>query len=361
MRIADLPSPALLIDLQMVRDNIAAMIQLAGNCERLRPHCKTHKIKEIIALEREQGIRKHKCATLAEAEMLAECGVTDILLAYNAVGPNIPRVVRLLQRYPQLQFACTADHAEPLSQLSAAVAASGCRMQVLLDLDVGMHRTGVPLGAAAVELYGRIATLPGIQPGGLHVYDGHNHGSDVETRRATTQAIWRDVASFRDTLTSRGWSVPRITAGGTPSFPYFAEIDDAALELSPGTIVLHDAGYAEHFPDLPFQRAAKLLTRVISCPAADRLTLDLGHKAVAADPPAGQRVSFPALPDAVALLHNEEHLVLETTHAAQYQPGDMLLAWPTHVCPTCALHKEVYVMEGENVIATWIVASRDRV
>ena len=138
-------------------------------------------------------------------------------------------------------------------------------------------------------------------------------------------------------------------------------MNDSTLELSPGTIVLHDAGYARHYPDLKFTPAARLMTRVISRPAANRMTLDLGHKAIAADPPAGQRMTFPALPDAIAVMHNEEHLVLETAEAERFQPGDILFAWPTHICPTCALHKEVYAVEDEQVIGTWQLASRDRV
>src|SRR4029453_140978 len=101
-----------------------------------------------------------------------------------------------------------------------------------------------------------------------------------------------------------------------------------AIELSPGTIVFHDWGYGESFPDLAFTPAALMLTRVISRPTADRVTLDLGYKAGASDPPAGNRVLFPDLPDAKAVLQNEEHLVLETAQAHRFQPGDELWAIP---------------------------------
>jgi D-serine deaminase-like pyridoxal phosphate-dependent protein len=361
MQVAELLSPCLLIEPHLVKQNIAEMVRIAGSATRLRPHCKTHKLREVIAMELAQGITKHKCATLAEAEMLAACGVTDILLAYNVVGPNIARVVRLLERYPAVKFACTADHPAPIAALAEALRAANQTAAVLLDVDVGQHRTGVMPGPAAVELYRLLATTPGIQPGGLHVYDGHNHQSNLAERRAAVELLWQSVKAFQATLLAEGLPVPRITAGGTPTFPIFAELQDAVLELSPGTIVLHDAGYARHFPDLAFTPAARLMTRVISRPAPNRITLDLGHKAVAADPPAGQRLFFPALPDAKAILHNEEHLVLETAAAEEYQPGDRLFALPTHICPTCALHKEVYAVEGEQVLGTWQLASRDRV
>jgi D-serine deaminase-like pyridoxal phosphate-dependent protein len=112
---------------------------------------------------------------------------------------------------------------------------------------------------------------------------------------------------------------------------------------------------------LRFTPAALLLTRVVSRPTKDRVTLDLGYKAVASDPPAGNRVMFPDLPDAKAVLQNEEHLVLETSQADRFQPGDELFAIPRHVCPTSAMHKDVYVVSAGKLIGNWKVAARDRV
>jgi D-serine deaminase-like pyridoxal phosphate-dependent protein len=111
---------------------------------------------------------------------------------------------------------------------------------------------------------------------------------------------------------------------------------------------------------MDFKPAVAMLTRVISRPTHDRLTCDLGNKAVASDPPKGQRVMFPDLPDAEQVLHNEEHLVLQTSHANEYQPGDELYAIPKHVCPTSALHKQAYVVEGGRVVDMWDVTARDR-
>jgi D-threonine aldolase len=135
---------------------------------------------------------------------------------------------------------------------------------------------------------------------------------------------------------------------------------DPAIELTPGTCVLWDAGYGELFSDLKFRPAALLLTRVVSRPTADRLTLDLGTKAVASDPPLGKRVVFPDLPDARQVIHNEEHLVLETARAADFQPGDELLAIPRHICPTSALYKEMFVVSEGRIIGQWPVTARDR-
>jgi len=353
-------SPALLVYREIVIRNLKKMITIAGGAERLRPHCKTHKMPAVTKIELAMGITKHKCATFAEAEMLADCGVKDIFLAYNVVGPNITRAVRFLQRFPKIRFAVTADHAAMIAKLSDAMMAAGTTIQVVLDLDSGLHRTGVIPGPEAAILYQQIVDAPGLEPGGLHLYDGQNHQTNFEERAAAVRVCWDAAAQLRDDFVQHGWSVPAIICGGTGSFPVYAKLADKAVELAPGTCVFHDAGYGIAFPDMDFQPAAVMLTRVISRPTYDRLTCDLGNKSVAADPPKGQRVIFPDLPDAEQVLHNEEHLVLQTSSAKHYQPGDELYAIPKHICPTSALHKQAYVIEGGNVVEMWDVTARDR-
>lgn len=353
-------SPALIVFRELLEDNLRRMIEIAKRPDRLRPHCKTHKTREIARMELDRGIIKHKCATFAEAEMLADVGIRDIFLAYNLVGPNIRRAVEFLQRYPEVTLCVTADHPRSIALLGEAMQAAGKAIEVLLDIDVGQHRTGVPVGPTAKELYRQIASTLGLRAGGFHVYDGHQHQESRDERREAVLAEFRKVQTFRDELVRDGLSIPRLVSGGTASFPIYAEIDDPTIELSPGTCVLNDIGYSEHFPDLVFPPAAVMLTRVVSRPAPDRVTLDLGYKAVASDPPAGKRVSFPALPDAVQVLQNEEHLVLQTARAEEFQPGDELIAIPRHVCPTCALHRQIFVIAGGKLVDRWDVVSRDR-
>src|SRR5262245_37196399 len=103
-------SPALLFYKDVIQHNIRRMIERAGGAHRLRPHCKTHKTREIVQMQLAVGVTKHKCATIAEAEMLAQVGVPDVLLAYPIVGPNCRRFAQLVQRYPKTQFATLADH-----------------------------------------------------------------------------------------------------------------------------------------------------------------------------------------------------------------------------------------------------------
>jgi D-serine deaminase-like pyridoxal phosphate-dependent protein len=355
------PSPALLFYPDLIRRNLRRAVEVAGGPGRLRPHVKTHKTREIVRLWLDLGVGKHKCATLAEAEMLAECAAPDVLIAYPLVGPNAERLARLAERYPKTRFATLADDADAVRALSAAVAARNQRVDVLIDLDVGQHRTGVALGPKAAELYELIAALPGVVPGGFHVYDGHNRQEDPAERSAAVDDLLEPVLAFQAALEKYGLPVPRLVLGGTPTFPIHARRTEPGVECSPGTMVLHDVGYGTKFPDVSgFTPAAVVFTRVVSRPTPTRVTLDLGTKAIASDPPAGQRCQVLGVPDAVGVAHNEEHLVIETPAAERFHPGDGLYAIPAHVCPTVALYPRALTVEDGTVTGSWVIAARDR-
>ncbi|HTU91316.1 MAG TPA: D-TA family PLP-dependent enzyme [Gemmataceae bacterium] len=355
-------SPALLFFKDLIRANIARAVELAGGAERLRPHVKTHKTREIVRLEMEAGIRKHKCATIAEAEMVASCGVTDVLIAYPLVGPNCGRLARLMRAYPNCRFSVLVDHTAGIMALSQVMSAEGRQVDVLLDIDVGQHRTGVAPGAEAVALYEMLQRSPGLRADGLHAYDGHNRQESFVERQKVVQTQLEPVFNLRTMLVQKGLPVPRFVVGGTPTFPIHARLEVAGLECSPGTMILHDHGYGSRFPDVAgFTPAALLLTRVSSLPTPARITLDLGYKAVSSDPPAGNRCLLLDVPDYQPILQNEEHLVIETPAAERYRPGDEIFAIPTHVCPTVALHRQAYVIENGQVAGMWEIAARDRV
>jgi D-serine deaminase-like pyridoxal phosphate-dependent protein len=333
------------------------MLRLAGGPARLRPHIKTHKLPELVRRQLELGITKFKCATIAEAEMAATAGAVDLLLAYQPVGPNVDRLLELAAKFPSVRFGCLADNADSIGDLSDAAARASAKIDVLLDLDVGQHRTGVDPGATAFDLYRLIASLPALTPGGLHAYDGHIHDRDLPARTLACNAAFAPVELLRRRLEREGLPVPRVVAGGTPTFPVHAQRE--GVELSPGTCVFWDAGYAQNLPDLRFQPAAVMLTRVVSKPLPERLCLDLGHKAVASEMP-HPRVIFLNLPDATPVGHNEEHLIVETPHAAKFAVGACIYALPWHVCPTVALHQEVWVVENAVASLRWQVAARAR-
>lgn len=359
-RIADtsqIISPGLVLYKELIATNLRRMLEIAGGPERLRPHVKTHKMREIVAMQMVAGITKFKCATIAEAEMVASCGARDVMIAYQLVGPNQPRLVRLMRKFPSCEFGVLVDHPASARSLSDVVAAAGLMASIWLDIDVGQHRTGIPVGDDATALFELVGQLPGLRAAGFHVYDGHNHQPTPQEREAAVQSQFAEVTRFKQELERRGLRVPRVVCGGTPTFPIYAKI--GGVELSPGTCIFNDNGYGSRFPEMGFERAALLLTRVISRTAPDRMCLDLGYKAVASDPK-GDRLVLLDLPAVTLVLQNEEHLLVETPDAARFQPGDELLACPTHICPTCALHKEAYVVDSGQLVARWAIAARDR-
>ncbi|QJW97036.1 D-TA family PLP-dependent enzyme [Frigoriglobus tundricola] len=356
-------SPALVFFPELIRKNISRVIEMAGSPDRLRPHVKTHKTREIVKMLLDAGVTKHKCATIAEAEMLAAVGVPDVLIAYPLVGPNIGRLTQLIRTFPGTRFSTLIDHPDAARALAAGVAAAGLTVGAVLDLDVGQHRTGIPVGDDALALYALAASLPGLTPDGFQLYDGHNNQSDRAEREKAVREFLAPVLVLRARAEAKGIPVPRLVCGGTPSFTVYAGMTDVpGTECSPGTFVLHDAGYGPKYADLAgITPAAVLVTRVVSRPTPDRVTLDLGNKAVAADPVLEKRVTLLDFPEYKTVGHNEEHLIVETAGAAAYKPGDVVYALPGHICPTVALHKEALVAEGGKIVGRWTVASRDRV
>ena len=350
-------SPALLVYPDRVCENIRRMIALAGGVERLRPHMKTHKLAPIIALQRAAGITKFKCATIAEAEVTAGAGAAEVLLSYPLVGPNLGRWLQLIQKFPATQFAAVVDDAATTRALAAAASAAQQVLAVLIDLNCGMGRTGIKPGPEALALAQLIASLPALRFVGLHAYDGHIHDRDLAVRTQRVAAAYAPVNEFRQTLIAHGFTVPRIIASGTPTFPIHARRGE--VECSPGTCIFWDAGYAQLCPDLDFLQAALVLTRVISKPQANYLTLDLGHKAIASENP-HPRVIFLNLPDATAVLHSEEHLVVATAHAADFAVGDCLYGIPWHICPTVALYAQAVTVTAGVAGECWPITGRAR-
>lgn len=351
----EIPSPALLVYPDRIQENIQRAIAIAGGPDRLRPHIKTHKIPQIIELHKRAGVNKFKCATLAEARILGECGAADVLVAYPPTGPLMKVLQDLRNSSPQTRYSVLCDSPASL-QLLQPFLNPNQRLPVFIDLDCGMGRTGIPPGPAALDLALRICRDPGLEFAGLHVYDGHIHEPDPRKRMEECDAAWQPVTTFFSELKAQGVAIPEIVAGGTPTFPVHAAHPERTC--SPGTYVFWDFGY-QKFSDLPFLIAALLLARVVSKPAPNRLCVDLGYKAVASENPQ-PRVQFIELPDAKVVMHSEEHLVIETAQAEKWNIGDVLYGVPRHICPTVALYDEAWVVENGKAGATWTVTARKR-
>jgi len=351
------PSPALLVDPGKISANIDEMIRVAGDNfkERLRPHLKTHKMSKVTQLQIDKGIKQFKAATISEARMVAQLGAKDILLAYQPVGPNINKLGKLIDDFPESSFATIVDNLESAIIIASEIGTSSNPVRLFIDINCGMNRTGISFDGALGPLREWIEKEPGVTLSGLHIYDGHLHQPELKKRRDGVVKINNLINNYIGKN-----SVPEIVIGGSPTFGLWAELTD--WNLSPGTVLLWDAGYARSFPDLDFSIASCLLTRVISRPGKDLICVDLGHKSVAAENPLHDRVFFPDISDYEIIGQSEEHLVIKTNHSEKYGPGHLLLGFPKHICPTVALHSHVSVLH-DNVASTetWEVNARNRI
>jgi len=358
MNYATIDSPALLVFPALVKKNIAEMIRMVGDVNRLRPHIKTHKTAEGIQLMMDAGISKFKCATIAEAELLAMTGAKDLLLAHQPVGPRIERLQQLCIQYPQTVFSTITDNLDAAKQMGEVFAKQAQSMGVYIDINVGMNRTGIAPDETALALYEGLMQVKGIHFMGLHVYDGQHRQADPAARETACDEAFQAVYGLINLMESKGYPRPFIIAGGSPSFSIHAKKTDR--DCGPGTNIFWDRGYGLTCPEQDFIPAVHILTRVISLPAPNRICLDLGHKAVASENELAKRVYFPDHPELKPVGQSEEHLVMELAPGHGFKPGDALIGIPNHICPTVALHDTLIAIEGENIIGEWKVAARKR-
>jgi len=346
-------TPALLVYPSLIKSNIDLALRIAGGPHLLRPHAKTHKMMEVTRMLLEAGITKFKCATIAEAEMLVSAGASDILLAYQPTVVKASRLSKLAEANPLTKFGYLVDNESSASSLFDILTASN--LFPWIDINVGMNRTGLPpQKVSALYSYCKEQGRP---PAGLHAYDGHIHDTETGTRFEHAAKIFDTVSQIREQLTKTHGLPVTIVMGGTPNFPYYAAKQD--VETSPGTFVFWDEGYRIMLPDMQFEIAAVILTRIISIINEKILCLDLGHKSVAAEGPL-PRIYFPDYPNARVISQSEEHLVVEVDDTKAFKTGDAWYGIPAHICPTVALYESVAVVERNEVIGNWEVIARNR-
>ncbi|MEP7127991.1 MAG: D-TA family PLP-dependent enzyme [Chitinophagales bacterium] len=351
-------SPALVVYIDRVIHNIKESILMTGDAKRLRPHVKTHKTKEVVQLLLNEGVTRFKCATIAEAEMLALVGAPDVLLAYQPTVPKIKRLIKLMQKYEHVHFSCVVDNNQSVKNIAAEASVNRLEIPVYIDLNVGMNRTGIVPGNEVLELFRYCSVTPGVTPVGLHVYDGHIRQTDLAQRTIECDKVFEPVFNLQHALLNEGFKEVVIVAGGSPTFPIHAK--NKNVECSPGTFVFWDRGYELAFPEQKFLPAALVVTRVISIPGRQKLCLDLGHKSIAAENILDKRVFFLNAPELKFISQSEEHLVVETETEHSYKVGDLLYGIPYHICPTISLYERALVIENHSLKEEWKIIARDR-
>lgn len=362
----------MLVDRARVERNIQRM-QAAANARgvRLRPHAKTHKSVQFARLQIERGARGICCAKLGEAEIFAEAGVDDIRLPYPLHPANAPRVLALLD---QTHLSFIVDHMDVARGWSDAMQAAGREVDVLVKVDVGLHRCGInPVGADAVEFVTTIARMEGLRFRGLLSHAGHAYGamSDEETA-----GIARAEAGILNGLAARvraaGVAVEEISVGATPT-ARFSVREEGITELRPGNYIYYDRTQVALGAASWRDCALTVLTRVVTTHAPDRLIFDAGSKTLTNDLARGASnpVGFGAVlasldadeaDETLAIERlSEEHATVRASRPSPLKPGDLVRIVPNHSCVVSNLVDQVWIVDGGDVIERMNVSARGRI
>jgi D-serine deaminase-like pyridoxal phosphate-dependent protein len=363
MNYRDLPTPALTIDLDILQCNLDRMARLCREQGMgLRPHTKTHKTPEVARLQIARGALGLTVAKVGEAEVMAEAGLDEILVAFPVYGADSLR--RLAALACRRSILVSLDDEATAQRLSDAAAAQGSTVGVLVEFDAGFRRCGLPPGPACVELARKIEKLPGLRFRGLMTYFGNVWGSEEERRAEavrTAATVERALAAFAEARLR----VEIVSGGSTPSAP-FARLIGGLTEIRPGTYVYNDLNTFYQGACRLEDCAARVVTTVVSMAVPGRAILDAGSKTLSSDllgsgPKSGYGYVVEA-PDAALVKLNEEHGHLDITRSERpFRVGDVLTVIPNHVCTCVNMHDEVFLLRREEVVGTWRVAARGKV
>lgn len=354
---ADVDTPALLLDLNQVERNIERYQRLAREAGiALRPHAKAHKTVEVGRRQIAAGAAGVCCAKLAEAESLAELG--NILITTPVIGPlKLRRLVDLVRRS---QVAVVADDAANIADLSAAAAQAGVGFDLLVDVDVGQARTGVPPGPKAAELAALIRRSPGLRFRGVQAYQGKLQGivKLEERTNLVREAMVKLAETVRD-LESAGFECSVRTGGGTGSFPIDLSLK-ALNELQPGSYVTMDTNYAkvELGADERLGQPLTILATVISRPTADRAVVDVGWKSASSDSGTPMPRNRPGL--SFEFAGDEHGIVRSSAGPLELRLGERVELIPSHCDTTVNLYDTFVVHRNGRVEAVWPIAARGK-
>jgi len=353
-RIEDLDSPVLLLDGPAMERNLRRMADFFRHrTARLRPHFKNHKCTRLARRQLEAGSAVGMtCAKLGEAEVLADAGFEDILIANQVVGTiKLRRLVEIARR---TRLRVAVDAAEQAEAMSEAARAAGVTIGILVEVDIGMGRCGVPPRDPAVELARRIARLPGLRFDGLQAYEGHlvNVRDPQERAHRTRQAMQLAVETRRQ-IERDGLPVRVISGGSTATYQTTGTLDGVD-EIQAGTYATMDACYHELAPE--FEIALSILATVISRPRPDTAVLDVGAKGV------GHEFGPPRIrnhPSAhVPRFGAEEHCVVRGV--SDWRIGRRVEIVPSHACTTCNLYRRMYVHDAGRIVDVWPIEAAGR-
>ncbi len=360
---ADIPTPALLLDLDAFEWNLAKMAtHLKARGKGFRPHGKTHKCPEIGRALTRAGASGHCAAKLSEAEVFAAHGLTGLLVTTQVVGRRkIERAVALAAQHPETIFV--ADAAEAVRDLDAAVLAMKGKRPVIVNVAVDLlyGRTGIAAGEPALELAKTIDSLPNLRLCGIQAYDGGaSHTVGFDARRTRSQASMASAVLTREAFFRAGLPCPLLSCGSTGTYNIDSDLD-GVTELQPGSFMFMDTDYnriggqdGATYQD--FRNALTVVTTVVSR-RADAAIVDGGYKAFSTDRPFTPEAK--GLPGVTFRWAGDEHGLLDLTKAqVDIKLGDRLEFIVPHCDPSVNLYDRIHCLRGDHVEAVWPIAAR---
>jgi D-serine deaminase-like pyridoxal phosphate-dependent protein len=359
-------TPRLLIDVPKMRRNIEKMASIAK--ERgvnLRPHIKTHKIPAIAREQMQAGATGITVAKVSEAEVMADSGIRDIFIAYPLVTES--KIKRALSLSRRTSLTVGADSVEGATRLSKMAVSDGHVLDVRLEVDTGLRRTGVSL-SGSVELASRISSLENLNLSGIYTYRGAvmEDGSPTLDLKTAGFKEGEVMVSLADRIRERGIGIEDVSLGSTPTSAFAGEVD-GVTEIRPGTYVFYDRMQVRLGACSLEECAAAVVVTVVSRPSEDLAIIDGGSKTFATDvPPDKEPLNLKGFghvvgyPDAVLERLTEEHGMLRITGEDDLGIGDTIRIIPNHVCSTVNLHNEVFLTDESQAVERMVVAARGK-
>jgi len=344
--IEDLDTPALLLDAEAFQRNLRRMADFfQGRKCRLRPHFKNHKCVELARRQQEAGsMIGFTCAKLSEAEVLADAGRDNVLIANQVVGRR--KMARLAELARRINVTLAVDHVDQIAAISEAAIAAKVTVGALVEIDIGMGRCGVPTGEPALDLAREVMNRSGIEFRGLQAYEGHLvYLRDFDERAARVRQAMARAVETRRMIERAGIPVGVISGGSSSTYRITADIEGVD-EIQAGTYPTMDWRYAELAPE--FEIALSVLARVISVRPGEAV-LDVGVKGV------GDEFGLPRLKDyptvEIPSFESEEHCIVH--HAPAWNIGQTVHLIPSHACTTCNLYRQMVIHQGDRVVDVW--------
>jgi len=355
MRKEELDTPALLVDLDALEHNISKMSRFFRDAPAdLRPHVKTHKCPEIARRQIDAGAKGITCAKLGEAEVMAQSGIDDILIANQVVGKH--KIDRLMRLANSTQIMVAIDNVQNARELSDAAVDCGHVLDALVEVNIGLNRCGVQPGADSVALTRKVVGMKGLNFQGLMGYEGHVMfiPNRDERKRKCKEAL-AQLMETKSMLEKEALDAQVVSAGGTGTYDITA-LHRGVTEVQAGSYATMDTKYRDL--GVNFECALTLLSAVISRPTETRAVIDAGAKAVTSEYGMPQVKGLPGVQ--LTTLH-EEHGILRLQHYSKtLDVGDKIELIVSHGCTTVNLHDRLYAMRGDRLEAVWSITARGR-